>query len=94
MPLQKPGLHARDPLSGFFVIRRSCIDGLDLQTEGFKLLLEILARGNFNSVVEVPFEFAPRFGGKSKASFMTAVHYFSLLRKLSSNALWGTRKSA
>jgi dolichol-phosphate mannosyltransferase len=94
IPLQKNGLHIHDPLSGFFVMRRECINGLDLQPEGFKLLLEILARGNFKSVVEVPFQFGPRFAGRSKAGLMTAVHYFSLLRKLSRNAFWGTRKSA
>jgi dolichol-phosphate mannosyltransferase len=94
MPLQKNGLHIHDPLSGFFFMRRECIHGLDLQPKGFKLLLEILARGNFKSVVEVPFQFAPRFAGKSKAGLMTAVHYFSLLRKLSRTGFWGKRKSA
>ena len=46
--------------------------GLTLQTTGFKLLLEILARGHINSVTEVPFKFAPRRKGKSKANIMTA----------------------
>ena len=93
-PLQKPGLRVCDPMSGFFVIRRDCIRGLDLQPEGFKLLLEILVRANFRSVAEVPFQFGPRFHGKSKASVMTAVHYFSLLRKLSRNVLSKTRRAA
>ena len=69
-------------MSGFFVLRRKCISGLDFQPTGFKLLLEILARGDINCVTEVPFKFAPRRRGKSKANFMTAVHYLSLLRRL------------
>jgi dolichol-phosphate mannosyltransferase len=81
-PVQTPGLEVKDPMSGFFVLRRKCISGLDFQPPGFKLLLEILARGYVSSVTEVPFKFAPRRQGKSKANLMTAVHYLSLLRRL------------
>jgi dolichol-phosphate mannosyltransferase len=81
-PVQKPALEVKDPMSGFFVLRRKCISGLNFQPTGFKLLLEILARGHISSVTEVPFKFAPRHQGKSKANLMTAVHYLSLLRRL------------
>jgi dolichol-phosphate mannosyltransferase len=84
-PVQIPALAVKDPMSGFFVLRRKCISGLEFQPTGFKLLLEILARGQISSVTEVPFKFAPRQQGKSKASLMTAVHYFSLLWRLSFN---------
>jgi len=69
-------------MSGFFVLRRKCISGLIFQPTGFKLLLEILARGQIRSLAEVPFKFAPRRQGKSKANLMTAVHYVSLLWRL------------
>ena len=81
-PVQKPFLAVKDPMSGFFVLRRKCISGLEFQPTGFKLLLEILARGHISSVTEVPFKFAPRHQGKSKANLMTAVHYLSLLWRL------------
>ena len=81
-PVQKPALEVKDPMSGYFVLRQKCISGLDFQPTGFKLLLEILARGDINSVTEVPFKFAPRHQGKSKANLMTAVHYLSLLWRL------------
>jgi dolichol-phosphate mannosyltransferase len=81
-PVQKPALEVKDPMSGFFVLRRKCISGLDFQPTGFKLLLEILSRGHVTSVTEVPFKFAPRRQGKSKANLMTAVHYLSLLWRL------------
>jgi len=94
MPLQRPGLRIQDPLSGFFVIRRECIEGVDLQPEGFKILLEILARGNVRSVAEVPFQFSPRLKGTSKASVTTGFQYLSLLYKLLHHARFGNRKSA
>jgi len=81
--VQKSAVRVKDPMSGFFVLRRECIEGLSLQPTGFKVLLEILATGHVNSAVEVPFTFAPRHYGKSKANGMTALHYISLLYKLS-----------
>jgi dolichol-phosphate mannosyltransferase len=81
-PLQKRALSVKDPLSGFFLVRRHCLDGLELQRHGFKLLLEILVRGNIGSVAEVPFVFGLRQGGESKASLSTGLHYFYLLGRL------------
>jgi dolichol-phosphate mannosyltransferase len=88
-PLQKKNMHIRDPLSGFFVVRRECIDGLELQPEGFKILLEILVRGRVRRPTEVPFQFGVRHAGKSKADFKVALAYFNLLGKLSRHALFG-----
>ena len=83
VPFQKSHLRIKDPMSGFFILRRECIEGLKLQPEGFKLLLEILVRGRIRSAVEVPFEFGQRHAGESKADLKVALHYFSLLGKLS-----------
>jgi dolichol-phosphate mannosyltransferase len=55
-PVQKPGLEVMDPMSGYFVLRRKCISVLDFQPSGFKLLLEILARGHISSVTDVSFQ--------------------------------------
>lgn len=82
--VEPPGLAVQDPLSGFFVVRRECIAGLDFQQAGFKLLLEILAQGRIRTAREIPFKFATRTQGKSKANAMTAVQYLLLLCKLSS----------
>jgi dolichol-phosphate mannosyltransferase len=89
-PLQRKDLKIKDPLSGFFVVRRSCIDGLELQPEGFKILLEILVKGRIRNAAEVPFRFATRNSGQSKASFKVALQYFTLLGKLSRYALFGS----
>jgi dolichol-phosphate mannosyltransferase len=82
LPLQRAGLRARDPMSGFFMMRRSCIDGLRFQESGFKILLEILARGRIRSVVEVPFTFGRRRAGASKATMRVAFDYLTLLVRL------------
>lgn len=80
--VQVPELKVADPMSGFFVVRRECIEGISFQTSGFKLLLEILAKGRIRNAKEIPYKFEVRRHGKSKANAMTAVHYFSLLWRL------------
>jgi dolichol-phosphate mannosyltransferase len=68
-PLQRKEVRIKDPMSGFFVVRRECIDGIDLQPQGFKILLEILVKGRIRTAAEVPFHFATRVSGQSKAFF-------------------------
>lgn len=82
LPLQEPGIRVMDPMSGFFLVRRSCIQNIDFQTQGFKILLEILVRGNVRSASEVPFTFGRRHAGKSKASLRVGIEYLMLLAKL------------
>jgi len=88
-PLRGRGLKVKDPLAGYFVVRRGCIDHLKLQPEGFKILLEILVKGNIRKTAEVPYQFATRQSGKSKADIKVALHYFTLLGKLSRYAIFG-----
>jgi dolichol-phosphate mannosyltransferase len=91
-PLQRKEVRIKDPMSGFFVVRRECIDGIDLQPQGFKILLEILVKGRIRTAAEVPFHFATRVSGQSKASVKVAFHYFSLLGKLSRYAFFGSER--
>jgi dolichol-phosphate mannosyltransferase len=56
----------RDPMSGFFLMKRSVIDSVSLKPTGYKILLEILAKGNYRRIVEVPYVFEERKNGKSK----------------------------
>lgn len=87
-PLQKRNIRIKDPLSGFFVVRRSCIAGIPLHSQGFKILLEILVRGRVRSAAEIPFLFGMRYAGKSKANLKVALDYFSLLGRLSLDSLF------
>jgi dolichol-phosphate mannosyltransferase len=81
-PIQRLGVRARDPMTGFFLVRRECIDGVRFQRSGFKLLLEVLVRGRIRSVAEVPFAFGLRYRGSSKANFKVAWDYARLLLRL------------
>jgi dolichol-phosphate mannosyltransferase len=81
-PLQRRRMRAKDPMSGFFMIRRSCIEQIEFQRAGFKLLLEILVRARLSSVEEVPFVFGSRFRGASKANMKVAIDYGRLLARL------------
>jgi len=81
-PLQKPGIPVKDPMAGFFMVRRSCLHDVSLHGQGFKILLEILVRANVRSVTEIPFTFGPRRAGTSKASLKVGLDYLTLLYKL------------
>jgi dolichol-phosphate mannosyltransferase len=81
-PLQRSLLRAKDPMSGFFMVRRRCLPQGAFQKSGFKLLLEILVRGRIQSVKEVPFAFGLRHQGTSKANFRVAWDYGILLARL------------
>ncbi|HMD78137.1 MAG TPA: polyprenol monophosphomannose synthase [Terracidiphilus sp.] len=81
-PIQRAGIRAKDPMTGFFLVRRECIDRIAFQPSGFKLLLEVLVRGRIRSVAEVPFAFGQRYRGASKANFKVAWDYARLLARL------------
>jgi dolichol-phosphate mannosyltransferase len=81
-PIQRPGIRAHDPMTGYFLVRRECIDGIAFQPSGFKLLLEVLVRGHIRSVKEVPLSFRLRSQGASKANFKVGWDYAKLLARL------------
>jgi dolichol-phosphate mannosyltransferase len=64
-------LSTKDPLSGFFVLRRSVFEEVEsgLSNRGWKVLLEILASAPYARVAEVPFTFRPRRQGQTKMSW-------------------------
>ena len=82
LPLQKKGLRAKDPMSGYFLVRRRCLEEIAFQRSGFKLLLEVLVRGRIASIEEVPFAFGSRYRGASKAGFKVGWDYARLLMRL------------
>ena len=81
-PIQRTGVRAHDPMTGFFMLRRECIEGIEFQPSGFKLLLEVLVRGHIRSVKEVPLAFGSRAQGASKANFKVGWDYAKLLARL------------
>lgn len=67
-----------DPLSGFFGARKQVVDKV-ISTSGYKILLEVIARGKWKSLGEVPYVFAGRKSGKSKLNSKEYVNYIRLL---------------
>jgi dolichol-phosphate mannosyltransferase len=72
----------KDPMSGFFMIRRDRFEQLapQLSTQGFKILLDIVATAHGElRVVEVPFAFGSRLHGESKLDSMVALDFLGLV---------------
>jgi dolichol-phosphate mannosyltransferase len=82
LPIQRHGLRAHDPMTGFFLVRRESVEDIAFQKSGFKLLLEVLVRAKLHSVEEIPFAFGLRSRGASKANSKVAIHYAKLLARL------------
>lgn len=72
----------RDPVSGFFAARRDVLLDPSLEGLGYKILLEVLARGRGRRVVEVPYVFTDRRGGRSKLGAREVWDYLRLLWRL------------
>ena len=71
-----------DPMSGFFMIRRDRFEQLapQLSTQGFKILLDIVAtaRGDLR-VKEIPYRFGSRLHGESKLDSTVALDFLGLV---------------
>jgi dolichol-phosphate mannosyltransferase len=85
------GVSLSDPMSGFFMMRRDCFDGLApaLSTDGFKILLDIVitARGALR-IREEAYRFGVRQHGESKLDARVVLDFFGLLvSKLTGNAI-------
>jgi len=72
-----------DPMSGFFLMRATVIARAALNPVGYKILLEVLAKGGYSHVVEIPYVFEERAEGGSKMSARTAVQYLAHLSRIS-----------
>ena len=55
-----------DPLSGFFLLRKDVVNGVELSPVGYKILLEVLVRGGARRVESLPYLFQRRLKGNSK----------------------------
>jgi hypothetical protein len=73
----------RDPMSGFFAVSSDTLAGVRLRPHGFKILMEVLARGRANRVVEVPYRFEPRADGDSKAGTREGFRFLRHVGRLS-----------
>jgi dolichol-phosphate mannosyltransferase len=72
-----------DPMSGYLLVRRNTLKGVTLDPRGYKILVEILARGKITQIAEVGYVFRERGGNESKIDWRTCRDYLlhlSILR--------------
>lgn len=80
--LPRQAQHITDPMSGCFLLRRSVIESSALHPQGYKILLEVLGRGDYRQVAEVPYQFGRRRHGHSKLGARVMGDYLSQLWQL------------
>lgn len=73
LPLTK----VKDPMSGFFFFKREVIEDARLNAKGYKIGLELIVKGRYKNVLEVPYIFEDRKFGKSKLDYKEYMNYLS-----------------
>jgi dolichol-phosphate mannosyltransferase len=71
-----------DPMSGYFMVRRSCIVDRRLSPVGYKILIEVVARGQIKRIAEAGYVFRERIRGASKVTWKQYVEYIQHLIRL------------
>ncbi|MBD1843603.1 glycosyltransferase [Cyanobacteria bacterium FACHB-63] len=71
-----------DPMSGYFMVRRSAIAEQVLNPLGYKILIEVLGRGDIAQVAEVGYVFQEREEGESKVTWKQYKDYIHHLLRL------------
>lgn len=81
--LARPLVNCSDPMSGFFGFNRQYSGDLtELNPLGYKIALELMVRGGFSGIREVPIQFSDRERGASKMNPGEQLKYLRHLRRL------------
>jgi dolichol-phosphate mannosyltransferase len=80
--LARPFTRVKDPMSGFFALRRETYQGAWLNAVGYKIGLELLVKCRCEHAVEIPIHFADRQLGQSKLNIREQLLYLQHLRRL------------
>ncbi|NJN22667.1 MAG: glycosyltransferase [Leptolyngbya sp. RL_3_1] len=71
-----------DPMSGYFLLRRRAIASALLYPKGYKILLEVIGRGQIDTIAEVGYVFQERLEGESKVTWRQYIDYLHHLVSL------------
>jgi dolichol-phosphate mannosyltransferase len=82
--LARPFTSAKDPLAGFFALRKSAFEAARerLDPIGYKIGLELLVKCDCQHVVELPITFHDRLHGASKLSLREQLNYLRHCQRL------------
>jgi dolichol-phosphate mannosyltransferase len=76
------GATVRDPMSGFFMIRRDIVSRLAprLSPDGFKILVDVILSADGDlTIIEVPYRFRKRNAGESKLTALVGIDFLGLV---------------
>jgi len=71
-----------DPMSGYFLVRRQAIAEVLLSPIGYKILIEVIGRGDIQQIAEVGYVFNEREEGESKVTWKQYTDYLQHLVRL------------
>jgi glycosyltransferase involved in cell wall biosynthesis len=82
--MARPFTNVRDPMAGFFALRRETFQAVAAQLIpiGYKIGLELMVKCRCRSAAEVPIHFADRTRGESKLSAREQIRYIQHLGRL------------
>ena len=80
--IARPLASCGDPMSGFFLFNKARIEQSRLRPIGYKIGLELMVRGEFSRVTEVPILFKDREVGESKMNLQQQLKYLRHIRRL------------
>jgi dolichol-phosphate mannosyltransferase len=80
--LAKPLTPVLDITSGYFLLRRDALEGVELDPIGFKIGLEVIAKAHYGKAIEIPYVFTDRTTGTSKLNGGEIGNYLRQLRRI------------
>lgn len=88
-------IQVKDPLSGFFALRKITLAAGDkLNPIGWKIGLEIMLKCHCKNIKEIPIHFSQRLHGDSKLNFKVALNYFYHFSRLLSYKILSWQNTA
>ncbi len=87
--LAQPLTPLRDITSGYFLVRRSALEGVELDPIGFKIGLEVIAKAHYRKAIEIPYVFTDRVAGTSKLNQNEILNYLRQLVRIYRGRLTG-----
>lgn len=75
-----------DNTSGYFMFKKEIINNFELDPIGWRILIEILVKADYNKVIEIPYSFHARNAGEYKMSIKEQINYLKHIARLLKNS--------
>lgn len=80
--MARPLTSVKDSMSGCFFLKKRVIKNIRFSSQGYKILLELLVKGEYKKTIEIPYTFRTREVGQSKLGPKEYWRYLKDLIKL------------